>query len=108
MKKVYQYRCQLCDADNSFEILKNEETGEKYVEIHHIVPNCEGQDEEGTLDRPDNMIVVCPNHHMFLHHHKGGNYRLVQGNKILYLQNPKHRIEVKYDIHLKKYMKEKD
>lgn len=108
LKKAYQYKCQLCADEENFVILQNEETGEKYVEVHHIIPNCEGEDEEGTLDRPDNLIVVCPNHHRFLHYHLGGNYRLELENEVLYLRNEKQSIEVKCDKHLKKYMKQRE
>lgn len=101
MKKVYGCRCQLCKEDNFLDIVM--ENGSYYVEVHHIVPNAEGIDEEGTLDRPNNMIVVCPNHHRYLHYNRGGGYRLTEIDNKLYLANSTDRIEIQRDLHLRKY-----
>ena len=74
-----------------------------YVEVHHIIPNSEGVDEEGSLDRPGNMIVVCPNHHRYLHWNKGGNYKLQKENDCLYLANDSDKLAIITDLHLSKY-----
>lgn len=103
LKKAYEYRCQLCESENFFDIIMEAEEGVKYVEVHHIVPNSRGEDEEGSLDRPGNMIVVCPNHHRYLHYNKGGNYHLKIKNSKLFLCNELDCIEIKRDIHLKQY-----
>lgn len=100
LKKEYAFRCQLCQKNNYFDI---ETPDGYYVEVHHIVPNSEGMDEEGSLDRPGNMIVVCPNHHRYLHWNKGGQYTLHKENGCLYLSNSSDRVEVKTDLHLSKY-----
>ena len=57
IKKLYEYRCQLCGDVINF---KN---GLKYAEVHHIKPlgnPHNGPDIEG------NVICVCPNHHALL------------------------------------------
>lgn len=101
LKNIYGCRCQLCKSEEYFDIKMQE--GMYYTEVHHIVSNAEGVDEEGTLDRPGNMIVVCPNHHKYLHYNLGGNYKLTEENGVLYLANDFDKIKVQTDLHLKKY-----
>ncbi len=50
------------------------------------------------------MIVVCPNHHRYLHYHKGGPYKLEEIEGALYLTNSADRIRVHRDLHLQKLM----
>ena len=100
LKKEYGFRCQLCQKNNYFDI---ETLDGYYVEVHHIIPNSEGVDEEGSLDRPGNMIVVCPNHHKYLHWNKGGNYKLQKENDCLYLANASDKLAIITDLHLSKY-----
>lgn len=56
LKRVYRYQCQIC----------GEYIGEKYdvklIHTHHIVPFSESMDND-----PDNIMVVCPNHHSIIH-----------------------------------------
>lgn len=54
LKRHYGHRCQVCDI--RLEI----EPGRYYSEAHHIQPL--GSQHRG-LDREDNMLVLCPNHH---------------------------------------------
>jgi hypothetical protein len=54
LKEIYNYRCQVCDT--KIEVRPNN----YYVEVHHVRPL--GGKHEG-LDRTDNMLVLCPNHH---------------------------------------------
>ena len=61
--------------------------GTKYVEVHHIKNLSEEYDEEGTLDRLNNLIVVCPNHHKMLHYHNGGYRKIVKTNNGLAFTN---------------------
>ncbi|MFR8999643.1 MAG: HNH endonuclease [Anaerobutyricum soehngenii] len=56
--------------------------GTKYVEVHHIKNLSEEYDEEGTLDRLNNLIVVCPNHHKMLHYHNGGYRKIEKTNNV--------------------------
>lgn len=98
LKNLYHHRCQLCDTYYDIPM----ENGSNYVEVHHIIPNSIGYDDEGhSVDQPGNMIVVCPNHHRHLHFHKGGEYQLVEENDEQYLVNSEDRIKVKTNYHLK-------
>lgn len=78
-ENAYNYECQLCSKEQRMPIKKND--GTQYVEVHHIKNLSEEYDEEGTLDRVNNLIVVCPNHHKMLHYHRGGyrKIKLVKG-----------------------------
>ena len=101
LKTLYQCRCQLCQ--NYFDIPMD--SGTNYVEVHHIIPNSVGYDEEGnSVDNPGNMIVVCPNHHRYLHYHKGGPYKLEVIGGDLYLSNLLDKVQIIRDLHLKGFM----
>lgn len=104
LKNLYACRCQLCASDEYWDIPM--ENGQKYIEVHHIIPNSIGYDDEGkSVDNPGNMIVVCPNHHRYLHYHKGGEYRLGIENGALVLKNSSDKVEVLRDLHLWRLMK---
>lgn len=55
IKELHQFRCQICGTAIR---LGN---GKLYAEVHHIQPL--GSPYDG-LDIPENMIVLCPNHHV--------------------------------------------
>ncbi len=102
LKTIYQCRCQLCNQERYFDIIFNEEKPEeKYVEVHHIVEISKVEDEEGTLDRLSNLIVVCPNHHKWLHYQKGGGFRLKKQGELLTLTNQKDSVVIETNYHLK-------
>ena len=42
------------------------ELGEDYVQVHHINPICD-KDEEYEIDPINDMLPVCPNCHVMLH-----------------------------------------
>ena len=56
LKKLYGYRCQVC----SIEITTN---AGPYAEAAHIKPV--GKPHNGP-DRPENLLCLCPNHHLML------------------------------------------
>lgn len=56
IKKLYSYKCQVC----SIEITTN---AGPYAEAAHIKPV--GKPHNGP-DRPDNLLCLCPNHHLML------------------------------------------
>jgi putative restriction endonuclease len=56
IKKLYNYKCQVC----SIEINTN---AGAYAEAAHIRPV--GKPHNGP-DRPDNLLCLCPNHHLML------------------------------------------
>lgn len=78
LKSIYNYECQLCTDEQQMLIKKMD--GTNYVEVHHIKQLSLEFDEEGTLDRVKNLIVVCPNHHKMLHYHNGGYIRIEKRN----------------------------
>ncbi|MGG3942603.1 hypothetical protein ABEV54_14330 [Peribacillus psychrosaccharolyticus] len=84
IKKLYNYRCQLCTHDNNGEtipyIIKSD--GSHYVEVHHIIQLSEADLIEINLelDSYKNVICVCSHHHRVLHFHNGGYDKLV-GNE---------------------------
>ena len=57
VKALHNNECQMCGG---FIELPN---GKKYVEAHHIIPL--GAPHNGP-DTPENIVVVCPNHHAML------------------------------------------
>ena len=85
LKRAYDYECQLCSNEQRMPIEKQD--GTKYVEVHHIKNLSEEYDEEGTLDRLNNLIVVCSNHHKMLHYHKGGYRKIKIVNEVLAFVN---------------------
>lgn len=85
LKSAYNYECQLCSKEQRMPIKKND--GTQYVEVHHIKNLSEEYDEEGTLDRLNNLIVVCPNHHKMLHYHRGGYRKIKLVNGIMSFVN---------------------
>jgi hypothetical protein len=57
IKNLYNHKCQICDLTI---ILPS---GGNYAEAHHLIPL--GSPHKGA-DKPENIIVVCPNHHAML------------------------------------------
>jgi hypothetical protein len=57
VKALHNHMCQIC---GDFIELPN---GKRYVEAHHIIPL--GTPHNGP-DTPENIVVVCPNHHAML------------------------------------------
>lgn len=59
LKEKYGYRCQIKSCGFSFR-MKN---GEVYCEAAHIKPLSS---REAGLDVPENILILCPNHHKML------------------------------------------
>ncbi len=59
LKKKHGYSCQICGQ--SF-LMDN---GDYYCEAHHLVPLSENGSQS-----PDNVIIVCANHHRMFHYAK--------------------------------------
>lgn len=55
LKKLYQYRCQICGCST-------QEYGTSIVEAHHILSFSESQNNDS-----DNILILCPNHHRLIH-----------------------------------------
>ena len=109
LKEIYDYKCQLCTPNELFTIKKKD--GINYVEIHHIIPLADeeqpddifdvGFKEDECLDVLSNLLVVCPNHHKYLHYHHGGLHILVKKNHEIYLTNDNgDKIQIERNFHL--------
>jgi 5-methylcytosine-specific restriction endonuclease McrA len=59
LKALHEHRCQLCGDRR----LQGPDTG--YAQVHHLTPL--GEPHNGP-DIPENMLVVCPNHHEDFEH----------------------------------------
>jgi hypothetical protein len=59
LKRKYGNRCQFEDCGFTF----RKKSGQLYSEGHHLVPLS----EDGA-QKPDNIVVLCPNHHRMLHY----------------------------------------
>jgi predicted HNH restriction endonuclease len=59
MKEIYDFRCMVEGCGFSF-LKKN---GELYAEAHHLESLS-----DGGPDDPDNIVVLCPNHHAQFHY----------------------------------------
>lgn len=67
LKKLYNFRCQLC-ALNAPEIpVIPMPNGQKYIEVHHIKGFNEINEGEYVIDHFRNVITVCCYHHKLLH-----------------------------------------
>jgi hypothetical protein len=55
------------------------------MEVHHIIPVSKYDevvdDTNATLDIYENVIVVCPHHHRYLHYPDGGFEELFENDK---------------------------
>ena len=56
LKQLYQYRCQICGE------LIGEQYGSNLIHAHHIVPFTQSLN-----NNPENILIVCPNHHGIIH-----------------------------------------
>lgn len=100
LKKIYGYKCQLCSEEEWMPIQKDD--GTFYSEVHHIIPLADGENEDESLDKLENMIVLCPNHHKLLHFHKGGYQQIVRKDEALYFKNDSDEmIKIINNYHLK-------
>lgn len=57
LKKKYKFKCQICGY--SFQM----DNGQHYCEAHHI----KYLSKNGSQN-PDNVIILCPNHHKMFHY----------------------------------------
>ena len=80
-KQLHQYRCQMCRRRI---VLPD---GRFYAEAHHIQPLGR---PHGGPDVPENILCVCPNHHVAL------DYRCFRIEKAKLRTRPDHRVSDKY------------
>jgi 5-methylcytosine-specific restriction protein A len=82
IKSVYGYRCQIC-----LTVIEISQGKQFYAEAHHIKPL--GGEHKG-LDVSENMLCVCPNHHVQL------DYGAIPINLSELLLDSSHRISEDY------------
>ena len=88
LKKLYSYKCQVC----SIEITTN---AGPYAEAAHIKPV--GKPHNGP-DRPENLLCLCPNHHLML---DKGVYMIEDDLSLIgiegkLIKHPEHEISIEY------------
>lgn len=106
IKKLYNYRCQLCSHDNIGVtipyIIKSD--GTNYVEVHHIIQLSEADLNESDfeLDSYENVICVCAHHHRILHFHNGGYDKLIanEDGNLYFISKYGDKIRVYSNLHL--------
>ncbi|WP_225049899.1 HNH endonuclease [Priestia megaterium] len=87
MKKLYGYRCQLCNYEKEGEYIPEivKVDGTNYMEVHHIIPVSQYEEVEddtnNMIDTYKNVIVVCAHHHRYLHYHDGGFEEISENKK---------------------------
>ncbi len=77
LKEIYNYKCQICGETIKLPY------GKRYAEVHHLRPLGEPHNGPDILE---NMIVVCPNHHVMCDY---GSIKLLSTNLRIC---PQHRI----------------
>ena len=88
LKKLYGYKCQVC----SIEITTN---AGPYAEAAHIKPV--GKPHNGP-DRPENLLCLCPNHHLML---DKGVYMIEDDLSLIWIEgsltkHPDHEISIEH------------
>lgn len=75
LKKLYEYKCQVCDYEGNHIPLIEMDNDNCYVEVHHIRKISEWletSEEEESLDSYLNVICLCAHHHKVVHYGNGG------------------------------------
>lgn len=57
-----------CAVDKNHRTFVNRTNGHNYVEAHHLVPLKHEDKFPFSLDVPENIVALCPNCHMKIHH----------------------------------------
>lgn len=105
LKILYDYKCQLCGENANIPIIEMDDN-KNYVEVHHIKPISEAVKtnvhyEYDSFDTYKNTVVVCPFHHMYLHHHNGGFHKIIKFDGKLYFESNKgDRLKIINNLHL--------
>ena len=64
LKEILGYRCMCCGINLSDIYGK---LGNKYIELHHLIPYSELGENETRILKPDDFVVLCPNCHRMIH-----------------------------------------
>jgi len=108
LKKIYGYKCQLCDPKNPDMPIIEMNENKNYVEVHHIIgfgkatlkSNLGEGLESYLIDHKDNVIVLCPYHHKLLEKYKAG-FEYYQEKKQFISKDNKYVLPVLTNMHLK-------
>lgn len=87
----YGYQCQCCGIE--FDKIYGE-TGNKFIEVHHLRP-ISSYDDEHKLDPLKELIPLCSNCHSMIHHLKDDEMTLKKLREIY--NGPKWKITVKIE-----------
>lgn len=90
VKKLINYKCQLCEALGHNPYSFKKKNGEYYAETHHIIPVSDSKNSKLSID---NLICLCPNHHREVHY---GNVKIINNNDT-YVEYNLDGIQVKID-----------
>jgi predicted HNH restriction endonuclease len=106
LKRLYDYRCQLCSSKSTDIPSIPMKNGINYVEVHHIkgfneVRNIEATEQQDSadfdIDHYKNLITVRVYHHKLLHIHI--NEYSFDGKKFV-SRDGKNKIELSINLHL--------
>ncbi|PEK86904.1 HNH endonuclease [Bacillus mycoides] len=106
IKRLYNYRCQICTHNHNEEtipyIIKSD--GSHYVEVHHIIQLSESDfiENEFNLDSYENVICVCPHHHRVLHYHNGGYDKLIanKNGDLYFVSKQGDKLKIHHNLHI--------
>ncbi|MGF1715903.1 HNH endonuclease [Photobacterium chitinilyticum] len=57
-----------CEVDNSHWSFISGVSGQKFMEVHHLIPISKSDEFKYSLDVRPNLVVLCPNCHKAFHH----------------------------------------
>jgi len=103
LKELYGGKCQICQNKILPPIIQKD--NKIYCEAHHIKQLANAklmiEEENEILDHYQNIVILCPHHHRYLHYNKGGNYKLKKESGELYFENDYDKVKVELNYHLK-------
>ena len=105
LKRLYEYKCQLCDYEREHIPLIKMENQNYYIEVHHIKKISEWlaiNEEEENLDTYKNVICLCAHHHKVVHYEDGGYNQLTydEENNLHFLTKNGKILKVVTNYHL--------
>jgi hypothetical protein len=104
-----------CEADASHVTFVSKNSGENFVEAHHLIPMrlqdlISGDNDSPSLDVSANIIALCPNCHRKFHH----STDKVKSDIVKYFYNMREKslkifgIKIRFDILLQAYLEQRE
>ena len=59
-----------CEFDPSHQCFLRRKDGKPYTEVHHLIPMCNYDDFESSIDVPENIVSLCSSCHNEIHYGK--------------------------------------